>query len=283
MCNKSPDTVAEVRIANYTKLKLSDVVAIAVVLGYCKNTEIKQSTTENIITLPYTRYASDITVELLTNGAAFEVWFAFGHAYVKERLRDGCFVDEVTEYVKENFIEPIQKIEPSSHKTGDLDHLEAMVKTILSNPKTTSTEALTWLVEVIIRYLDAIIETGRKKALEEDDTRKQIKIATENNKKYVVLNRRNTYVKILTRESDCLFVIFPHNNVWCVKSISSSVHRFVNRKDLPASWAGLKGNALAQACGVYDAAFCHKDRFICAADSREGAIKMAEKAIEHVE
>lgn len=52
------------------------------------------------------------------------------------------------------------------------------------------------------------------------------------------------------------------------------------RKPLPEAWRGLSGAALAEATGVEDAVFCHAGGFICGARSQEGAMKLAQLAVE---
>jgi len=48
----------------------------------------------------------------------------------------------------------------------------------------------------------------------------------------------------------------------------------------PESWAGKNGKELAEITGVEDAIFCHNARFICSAKSKEGAMKLAQMALE---
>ena len=54
---------------------------------------------------------------------------------------------------------------------------------------------------------------------------------------------------------------------------------FDARKDLPATWAGLQGDALAAATGVPDAVFCHNNLFIAACKSYDGMREMARQAL----
>lgn len=72
-----------------------------------------------------------------------------------------------------------------------------------------------------------------------------------------------------------LFVVHPRDTDWCLTGIRRSSDGFELRADLPAAWAGLTGDALAAACGVAGATFCHNGRFIAAAKTREAALEMA--------
>ena len=75
------------------------------------------------------------------------------------------------------------------------------------------------------------------------------------------------------------YVVFPSNrggyNVQCVPDQPDS---FNMRHGLPAAWRGLGKEELRRITGVKDAVFVHPAGFIGGAESREGAVLMAEKA-----
>jgi len=54
----------------------------------------------------------------------------------------------------------------------------------------------------------------------------------------------------------------------------------VNRKNFPKLWAGLRDEELQNVTGVPDAIFCHRGLFLAIAKSKEGAIKLAQIAVE---
>ena len=78
-----------------------------------------------------------------------------------------------------------------------------------------------------------------------------------------------------------IFIIYPRktDNSWGVKAIRDDIKSFKNRKDLPASWSGLKDEELQKISGVSDAVFCHRALFFAVAKSKEGAIALAKKAL----
>ena len=53
------------------------------------------------------------------------------------------------------------------------------------------------------------------------------------------------------------------------------------RKLFPASWGGLEGEPLVKVSGVSDAIFCHKNRVLAGARTKEGAVNLARKALLH--
>lgn len=89
--------------------------------------------------------------------------------------------------------------------------------------------------------------------------------------------------KDFTRDHEAiLFVIYPDEHKrWRIQTISKEKGSFENRKDLPASWAGLRDQDLVDVTGVSDATFVHNKRFIGGAKSKEGILKLAELALQN--
>jgi uncharacterized UPF0160 family protein len=52
------------------------------------------------------------------------------------------------------------------------------------------------------------------------------------------------------------------------------------RKPLPTAWGAKHDEELVAVSGVADAAFCHRRLFMCTARSKEGALKLAELALD---
>jgi uncharacterized UPF0160 family protein len=64
-----------------------------------------------------------------------------------------------------------------------------------------------------------------------------------------------------------------------IHTVPVAADSFKARKDLPASWAGLRGPELAAVTGVEDAVFCHNNLFIGSAVSFEGVLQLARLAL----
>lgn len=81
--------------------------------------------------------------------------------------------------------------------------------------------------------------------------------------------------------TELLYVVSPSGNKgnWGLTAVSVEPNSFVNRKDLPAAWAGLTDAELQTVTGVDDAVFAHRSRFFAVARSRAGALKLAESAL----
>jgi len=78
-----------------------------------------------------------------------------------------------------------------------------------------------------------------------------------------------------------LFVVFTNpEGTHMIQQVPKALGSFEGRKQLPAEWAGLRGDELVKVTGVADAVFCHNGRFIAGAQSREGALRLAKLAVE---
>lgn len=102
-------------------------------------------------------------------------------------------------------------------------------------------------------------------------------------KRIIVLDKNYPFEYILFNFPEPLFGIYPRKTGgnWGLKAIrADDPNTFKNRKDLPTSWAGLRDEELQQITGVSDAVFCHRALFLAAAKSKEGAIKLAQIALE---
>ncbi|MNR71816.1 hypothetical protein D3C71_24940 [compost metagenome] len=92
-----------------------------------------------------------------------------------------------------------------------------------------------------------------------------------------------SWAKVVCEEMpEVLFVVYPDSSdrQYQVRTVPVEPESFKARRDLPAAWAGLRDQALADLTGVPDAVFCHNGRFIGGAVSKEGAIAMAKLALQ---
>lgn len=102
-------------------------------------------------------------------------------------------------------------------------------------------------------------------------------------KRIIILDDHYPWYEALGTKPEPLFVVKPDRGdmgKWKIETVRSDVHSFKNRKNLPSEWAGKTGVELAEASGVADALFCHNKLFIAVAGSKEGALKLAQIAVE---
>lgn len=113
-----------------------------------------------------------------------------------------------------------------------------------------------------------------------------IRIAKRSGSRFIVLrDYKIPWQEVVIEKSDLLYVVYPGSSRrdWRVRVVPMSMNGFRSRATLPMAWAGLKGQALARVTGVGDAVFCHTGRFIAGAESRQGAIRLAEIAVQSLE
>jgi uncharacterized UPF0160 family protein len=128
-----------------------------------------------------------------------------------------------------------------------------------------------------------------KRIIEREIKRAEAFVAGENtvaktyerapDKRLIVLDGDYSWKDTLARLPEPLYVIHPQNGTWRLYCVRDNPHLFVNRKDLPTSWAGLRDAELARVTGVFDAIFCHRNRFMAVARSKEGVVELAKQAL----
>jgi uncharacterized UPF0160 family protein len=98
-------------------------------------------------------------------------------------------------------------------------------------------------------------------------------------KRIIILNGNYPWGEIIDLYKEPLYIISMKNNLWRVEAVRKEKYNFETRKPFPESWAGKRDQELVDATGVSDAIFCHNGRFLAVAKSKEGAMKLAEKAL----
>lgn len=101
-------------------------------------------------------------------------------------------------------------------------------------------------------------------------------------RRIIVLDRNYDWNEFLASKPEPLFVVEPERSsrgTWRVYAVRTDPRSFESRELLPATWAGRRDAELAEISGVPDAVFCHNQRFVAVAGSKEGAIALAHKAL----
>lgn len=88
---------------------------------------------------------------------------------------------------------------------------------------------------------------------------------------------------VVTEAPEALYIVHPIwpkvRGQWSVYAVNKTVDSFEIRKSLPGAWAGKEAQDLVVVTGVEDAIFCHSGRHMVIADSKDGALRLAEKAL----
>ena len=100
-------------------------------------------------------------------------------------------------------------------------------------------------------------------------------------KKIIILDKDYSHQPNYSDFSDLLFVIYPRESdgFWTLRAVRKDENKFDNRKNLPSSWATLRDEELQKVTGVENAVFCHRALFMAIAKTKEGAIKLAQIAL----
>lgn len=140
-------------------------------------------------------------------------------------------------------------------------------------------ERFLMLVEVAEVYLRRMIKTSSDYI----EAQKEVaKIYTESkDKRLIILNEGYPWHGALSELPEPLFVVYPRSDgSWGVRAVTKEGSFFENKKDLPKEWAGRQGEELQKITGVSDAVFAHNKQFLAVAKSKEGALKLAELALQ---
>ena len=111
------------------------------------------------------------------------------------------------------------------------------------------------------------------------------KLINENDDKfYLELDRYMPYEDaIISNEKalNILFVIYPSNRGgYAIKTIPKSKEDKTDRLLLPEKWAGLQNEELEHVTKIKGATFCHYNRFIATAKTRDAILLMAKEALK---
>lgn len=136
-------------------------------------------------------------------------------------------------------------------------------------------DAVALAARILERELAGAAAFGRAQQLVRDA------IARAGDPRIIELDRNMPWREpVVTNAPDALYVIYPKSDGWSMHAVPKVLGDFANRKDLPADWAGLSGDELADASGVPGAMFCHSARFYASAKTREDILALAHSALE---
>ena len=103
-------------------------------------------------------------------------------------------------------------------------------------------------------------------------------------KRIIIFEENIPAEDVLMKYPEPLYMIRPNTDGnWRVTGVHAKEFSFEVRYPFPKAWAGLRDGELAEISGIADAVFCHNGRFLAVAKSKEGAIKLAQLAVENKE
>lgn len=135
----------------------------------------------------------------------------------------------------------------------------------------------------LVGFAQGILEREIRIAKDDAEGRRMVEeaYAAAEDKRAIVLDRYYPWEQALSGLPGALFAVYPSlAGDWHIQAVRDDLATYINRKDLPESWAGLRDEDLVRATGVADAVFCHTGRFFAVAKSKEGARRLAVLAAE---
>jgi uncharacterized UPF0160 family protein len=131
-------------------------------------------------------------------------------------------------------------------------------------------------VDFAVAYLKRLI--GRREAKERMKTL-AIELYDKAPDKEVIVTEVGVSASEFIEYGDVVAVVMPDHTregYWVVTLVPIEDGSYEYKKTFPKSWGGLRDEELAKESGIKGAQFCHKNRFIFVANSKEAALKATE-------
>lgn len=224
-----------------------------------------------------------------TNGIPYSsfglVWKKYG-----EQI---CGSKEVSQKIDEKIVQPIDAVDNGIDIiTPKFENvIPYTVQSIFMAYYPTWKENISQVDNIFKKEVKKIIKLFKReiKIAQADLEGEKIIVDTYNkteDKRIVILDKplpRYLIQDILPKFSEPIYFIYPsnHSTSWKVEAVRKNLTTYESRKLFPESWRGLMNGdfELKKITGINDIVFCHQSGFFLTVDSREGAIKLAEKAL----
>ena len=210
------------------------------------------------------------------------VWREFGHAIVPDEY--------VWEIVDKVLIQGIDAIDNGVMPWTDYPVQALSLSGIISsfNPTWDSQELSTDLAfSKAVDFATVVFDNILHQAMSKAKARSIVEDAIAKSENHIMVLERfapwqdQIFASRNPKAINVWFVVFPSNrggyNWQCVPDEPNS---FGQRQPVPEGWHGLNGMDLRMVTGVADATFCHKNGFIGGAESLDGTMEMAKKAVK---
>lgn len=215
------------------------------------------------------------------------IWKAFGKEYLKSI--NATNIDDVCEVIDKKLVQNVDSIDNGQLKISTQFDFEVItLSNVISMYNSNWDDENENQDEQFLKALDLannIFERIVKNAISKMNAKEKIEMSIKKSKNHIlVLDEFMPWKEFLLESEngkDILFAVFPSNRGgYNVYAVPKELGRFESRKLFPESWAGLKDEDLQKVSGVETATFCHTNRFLSVAKSKEDALKLAEIAIK---
>ncbi len=135
----------------------------------------------------------------------------------------------------------------------------------------------------LVSYARVVLDRIIKKTKDLIEAQELVRDIYKNtsDKRIVELPQYLPWKKVLTEYEDSLIVVYPRQDKsWGTEMVPAAFRQFESRIYFPVEWAGLVNEELEKVTGVEGAMFCHNKRFFCVAKTKDGALALAQLALE---
>ncbi len=204
------------------------------------------------------------------------IWKHFGKKIVNSK--------KAFDYIEENFIEFIDANDNGvDYEKGNVKvyALSDAIGSFNTHWKNQSEENI--LFKKALKFAEVILENEIEKAnlIEEGEriVREELKKTKE---EFVVLPYPKLPKEKIMSENRIKFCVFPGKGGegWFSVAVKIKEGSFKSKVSFPEEWAGFTGKELEKISGVKGAKFCHKERFVIVAETKDAAIKMTKIALQ---
>lgn len=121
-------------------------------------------------------------------------------------------------------------------------------------------------------------EIAKAKGLIIGEAKVREALETSPDKRILVLSEELPWKRVLAEKPDVMFIIYPRKDgKWGVTAVQDI--GYTSRQPFPTEWGGKVDKELQEVTGVKDAIFCHRALFFAVAESKAGAMALAELAL----
>ena len=122
-------------------------------------------------------------------------------------------------------------------------------------------------------------EIARAKSLIMAEVKVREAYESSPDKRIIILSDELPWGRVFKEKTEVMFVVYPRNDKkWGVQAVQDV--GYISRKSFPVAWGGKIDKELQSVSGVLEAVFCHRGLFFAVAETKEGAIKLAEFALD---
>lgn len=216
------------------------------------------------------------------------IWKEFGKKYLKSINANN--IDDVWEKIDKKLVQNIDAID--NGQLGKLTQFDFEIITLsglismYNSNWDDKTENQDSQFLKVLELANTIFDRVVKNAISKINAKTKINKAIEDAKNQIlILDEFMPWKEFLLENEkgkDILFVVFPSNRGgYNVYAVPKELGSFESRKLFPEEWTGLKDEELQKVSGVNTATFCHANRFMSVAKTKEDAIEMAKIAVRN--